>query len=125
MKDYIPLKVEFCLYENILCGKIIQQDERLINKIDKDGMLKENIDSYCSSPISISLKTRDPFSLDTLLAISSFHCLIKPWSPMNWSCLISLEMGYMLVSVTKYVFFEILLSPKVVNGLPFVPSMRT
>lgn len=46
MKDYLPLKVEFCLYENILCGKIIQQDERLINKIDKDGMLKENIDLY-------------------------------------------------------------------------------
>ena len=46
MKDYIPLKVEFCLYENILCGKIIQQDDRLINKVDKDGMLKENIDLY-------------------------------------------------------------------------------
>ena len=33
MKDYIPLKVEFCLYENILCGKILQQDERLIKQI--------------------------------------------------------------------------------------------
>ena len=34
MKDYIPLKVEFCLYENILCGKILQQDNRLIKQID-------------------------------------------------------------------------------------------
>ena len=35
MKDYIPLKVEFCLYENILCGKILQQDERLIKQNDE------------------------------------------------------------------------------------------
>ena len=39
MKDYLPLKVEFCLYENVLCGKIIQQDDRLIKKVDKDGVL--------------------------------------------------------------------------------------
>ena len=60
--------------------------------IFKAFLLKESINSYCSSPISISLKIRDSSSLDTLLAISSFHYLIKPWSPMNWSRLISLEM---------------------------------
>ena len=46
MKDYLPLKVEFCLYENILCGKIIQQDDRLIKKVDKDGILEDNINLY-------------------------------------------------------------------------------
>ena len=46
MKDYIPLKVEFCLYENILCGKILQQDERLIKQIDTDGVLIGDSTSY-------------------------------------------------------------------------------
>lgn len=46
MKDYIPLKVEFCLYENILCGKILQQDDRLIEQINTDGVLIEDGISY-------------------------------------------------------------------------------
>ena len=37
MKNYIPLKVEFCLYENLLCGRILQQDDRLITLLDKYG----------------------------------------------------------------------------------------
>lgn len=43
MKNYIPLKVEFCLYENILCGKILQQDNRLIEKVNTEGILEDNI----------------------------------------------------------------------------------
>ena len=43
MKDYIPLKVEFCLYENILCGKILQQDDRLIKQVNTDGILEDNM----------------------------------------------------------------------------------
>lgn len=43
MKDYIPLKVEFCLYENILCGKILQQDNRLIKQVNTDGILEDNM----------------------------------------------------------------------------------
>ena len=43
MKNYIPLKVEFCLYENILCGKIIQQDDRLIEKVNKYDILADNM----------------------------------------------------------------------------------
>lgn len=43
MKDYIPLKVEFCLYENILCGKILQQDDRLIKQVNTEGVLEDNI----------------------------------------------------------------------------------
>ena len=46
MKDYIPLKVEFCLYENILCGKILQQDERLIEQINTAGVLIGDSISY-------------------------------------------------------------------------------
>ena len=49
MKDYIPLKVEFCLYENILCGKILQQDDRLIEQINTDGILIRNSTNYCLS----------------------------------------------------------------------------
>ena len=43
MKNYIPLKVEFCLYENILCGKILQQDHRLIEKVNKHDILEYNM----------------------------------------------------------------------------------
>ena len=43
MKDYIPLNVEFCLYENILCGKIIQQDDRLREKVNKYDILADNM----------------------------------------------------------------------------------
>ena len=43
MKNYIPLKVEFCLYENILCGKIVQQDHRLIEKVNKYDILEDNM----------------------------------------------------------------------------------
>ena len=43
MKNYIPLKVEFCLYENILCGKILQQDDRLIEKVNKYDILADNM----------------------------------------------------------------------------------
>ena len=43
MKDYLPLKVEFCLYENILCGKILQQDDRLIKQVNTEGVLEDNI----------------------------------------------------------------------------------
>lgn len=39
MKDYIPLKVEFCLYKNVLCGSVLQQDNRLIEQVDEDGIL--------------------------------------------------------------------------------------
>ena len=46
MKDYIPLKVEFCLYENILCGKILQQDDRLIEQANTDGILIGDSISY-------------------------------------------------------------------------------
>lgn len=46
MKDYIPLKVEFCLYENILCGKILQQDDRLIKQVNTDSMLIGDNTSY-------------------------------------------------------------------------------
>lgn len=42
MKNYIPLKVEFCLYENILCGKILQQDDRLIEKVNEYDILEDN-----------------------------------------------------------------------------------
>ncbi len=42
MKNYILLKVEFCLYENILCGKILQQDDRLIEKVNKYDILEDN-----------------------------------------------------------------------------------
>ena len=42
MKNYIPLKVEFCLYENLLCGKILQQDHRLIEKVNKYDILEDN-----------------------------------------------------------------------------------
>ena len=43
MKNYIPLKVEFCLYENILCGRILQQDHRLIEKVNKYDILEDNM----------------------------------------------------------------------------------
>ena len=43
MKNYIPLRVEFCLYENILCGKILQQDDRLIEKVNKYDILEDNM----------------------------------------------------------------------------------
>lgn len=46
MKDYIPLKVEFCLYENILCGKILQQDDRLIEQVNADDVLIGPCNSY-------------------------------------------------------------------------------
>ena len=46
MKDYIPLKVEFCLYENILCGRILQQDDRLIEQVNADGVLIVPCTSY-------------------------------------------------------------------------------
>ena len=47
MKDYLPLKVEFCLYESLLCGRILQQDDRLIEKVDKDNVLiRENNNAY-------------------------------------------------------------------------------
>ena len=49
MKNYIPLKVEFCLYENILCGKILQQDDRLIKQVNTEGILIGNSTSYCLS----------------------------------------------------------------------------
>ena len=49
MKDYLPLKVEFCLYENILCGKIIQQDDRLIEQVNADGVLIGPYNSYLLS----------------------------------------------------------------------------
>ena len=42
MKNYIPLKVEFCLYENILCGRILQQDDRLIEQVNKYDILEDN-----------------------------------------------------------------------------------
>ena len=42
MKDYIPLKVEFCLYENILCGRVLQQDDRLIEQVNKYDILEDN-----------------------------------------------------------------------------------
>lgn len=45
MKDYIPLKVEFCLYENILCGRILQQDDRLIEQTNTEGTLIKEDDS--------------------------------------------------------------------------------
>ena len=43
MKNYIPLRVEFCLYENLLCGKILQQDDRLIEKVNKYDILEDNM----------------------------------------------------------------------------------
>ena len=43
MKNYIPLKVEFCLYENVLCGRILQQDHRLIEKVNKYDILEDNM----------------------------------------------------------------------------------
>lgn len=47
MKNYIPLKVEFCLYESLLCGRVLQQDDRLINQVDKDGVLiREDNNAY-------------------------------------------------------------------------------
>ena len=48
MKDYLPLKVEFCLYENLLCGRILQQDDRLIEQVDKRSgiLIKEDNSSY-------------------------------------------------------------------------------
>ena len=46
MKDYIPLKVEFCLYKNILCGSILQQDNRLIEQVNADGVLIGPCNSY-------------------------------------------------------------------------------
>ena len=39
MKNYIPLKVEFCVYENLLCGRILQQDDRLIEQTNTEGIL--------------------------------------------------------------------------------------
>ena len=45
MKNYIPLKVEFCLYENLLCGRILQQDDRLIEQTNKSGTLIKEDDS--------------------------------------------------------------------------------
>ena len=42
MKNYIPLRVEFCLYENILCGKILQQDDRLIEQVNTEDILRED-----------------------------------------------------------------------------------
>ena len=45
MKDYLPLKVEFCLYENLLCGRILQQDDRLIEQTNTDGTLIKEEDS--------------------------------------------------------------------------------
>ena len=46
MKDYIPFKVEFCLYKNILCGKNLQQDNRLIEQVNADGVLIGPCNSY-------------------------------------------------------------------------------
>ena len=42
---YVLFK-KFCLYENILCGKILQQDERLINKVKENDILEENNNHY-------------------------------------------------------------------------------
>ena len=52
MKDYLPLKVEFCLYENILCGKVLQQDDRLIKQVNTEGILIGNSTSYCLSMLN-------------------------------------------------------------------------
>ena len=45
MKDYLPLKVEFCVYENLLCGRILQQDDRLIEQTNTEGILIKEEDS--------------------------------------------------------------------------------
>ena len=47
MEHYIPLKVEFCLYETLLCGRVLQQDDRLRNQVDKDNVLiREDNNAY-------------------------------------------------------------------------------
>ena len=53
MKNYIPLKVEFCLYDSILCGKILQQDDRLINQVTEDDILIAGNSPFYSHHLSI------------------------------------------------------------------------
>lgn len=48
MKNYIPLKVEFCLYESLLCGRVLQQDDRLIKQVGVDNVLiRKDNSPYC------------------------------------------------------------------------------
>ena len=55
MKNYIPLIVEFCLYENMLCGKILQQDDRLIEQVNENDILIAGNSPFYSHHLSIAV----------------------------------------------------------------------
>ena len=46
MKNYIPLKVECWVDEDIVCGKILQQDERIKKNIDDKNVIISNDSEY-------------------------------------------------------------------------------